>query len=225
MEPELLEIALEDIQKWDSRLVDLVKNDEVNPWDINISLLTDKYLELINHMETLDFRIPGNAVLTASVLLRLKSDHMDWQKKVEVERTKEDIDWDELPIPELKPVRRVVERKVTVLELVDALNDAFEVEKRRMSKRIRISEFVEISRFEIGELLEKLGGHIDSLEGSVHLADFVDGLPEEEFAEYDEAYYFLALLHLCTDGELELEQEGWNAPIYISKPRGEKVEK
>lgn len=217
MKPELVEIAMEDLQKWDSRLVELVKNSEIDPWDINIAVLTAKYMDLINHIENLDFRIPGNAVLTASVLLRLKSDHMDWQKKVHIERTREEINWNDLPIPKLKPVRRMVERKVTVFELVEALNDAFEVEKGRMGKKPVIHDLVKINQFEIGKLIDKLEARMDDLIDTVRLDEFVALLPENEFGKYDGVQYFLALLHLCNDGLLTIEQTGWNEPIYIGK--------
>lgn len=217
MKQELVEMALDDIQRWDSRLVELVKDKEVNPWDINIAVLTEKYLDFINHIESLDFRIPGNAVLTASVLLRLKSDHINWKQKIHIERSKEELNWDELPIPDLNPVRRVVERKVTVFELVEALNDAFEVERSRMGKKPMINELVKINRFEISGLMDGLKSYAENLADTLPFSEFVSALPEAEFAEYDAMHYFLALLHLANESIINIEQGGWNTPIYISR--------
>jgi segregation and condensation protein A len=54
-------------------LVQLAKNGEIEPWDIDIVAVTDKFLEALDEA---DLRTSGRALFYASVLLRMKSDVM-----------------------------------------------------------------------------------------------------------------------------------------------------
>lgn len=52
-------------------LVGLAEDDEIDPWDIDVVRVTDKFLERIDEA---DLRTSGRALFYASVLLRMKSD-------------------------------------------------------------------------------------------------------------------------------------------------------
>ncbi|MFB6071899.1 MAG: segregation/condensation protein A [Halobacterium sp.] len=54
-------------------LVQLAKDGEIEPWDIDIVAVTDKFLEKLDEV---DLRTSGRALFYASVLLRMKSDAM-----------------------------------------------------------------------------------------------------------------------------------------------------
>jgi len=54
-------------------LVQLAKDGEIEPWDIDIVAVTDKFLEALDEA---DLRTSGRALFYASVLLRMKSDAM-----------------------------------------------------------------------------------------------------------------------------------------------------
>ncbi|SEN31016.1 condensin subunit ScpA [Halorientalis persicus] len=54
-------------------LVQLAKDDEIEPWDIDIVTVTDKFLD---RLDEADLRTSGRALFYASVLLRMKSDAM-----------------------------------------------------------------------------------------------------------------------------------------------------
>jgi segregation and condensation protein A len=54
-------------------LVQLAKNGEIEPWDIDIVAVTDKFLAALDEA---DLRTSGRALFYASVLLRMKSDVM-----------------------------------------------------------------------------------------------------------------------------------------------------
>ena len=58
---------------WQSILYDLIKSEEMNPWDISISLLTEKYLKRVQELQEHNFFISGKVVLAASILLKIKS--------------------------------------------------------------------------------------------------------------------------------------------------------
>ncbi len=54
-------------------LVQLAKDGEIDPWDIDIVAVTDKFLEVLDEA---DLRTSGRALFYASVLLRMKGDEL-----------------------------------------------------------------------------------------------------------------------------------------------------
>ena len=65
-------------------LVNLADDGEIDPWDIDIVAVTDKFLD---RLDGTDLRTGGRALFYASVLLRMKSDHL----------LEEPDEWDEEP--------------------------------------------------------------------------------------------------------------------------------
>ncbi|WP_135667092.1 segregation and condensation protein A [Halorhabdus rudnickae] len=69
-------------------LVGLAEDGEIDPWDIDVVRVTDKFLD---RLDDADLRTSGRALFYASVLLRMKSDAL-----------LED-DGEEQPVPEMEP--------------------------------------------------------------------------------------------------------------------------
>ncbi|MCQ1539376.1 segregation/condensation protein A [Methanocalculus taiwanensis] len=55
-------------------LVRMAESGEIDPWNIDIVLLTDRFLGELERRRELDLRISGRTLLYASILLRMKSD-------------------------------------------------------------------------------------------------------------------------------------------------------
>lgn len=186
-----------DLHKVEPRIFKLIDDGEIDPWDLDLVKLCNCYVEEIRTRE--DLRISGNALLTAAVLLRLKSKVFD-----EVPR-KDETPKLELAVPDVEiiPVSRKVERKVTVFELIDALKEAFELEKRRVTgKKVRPS--IRFYALNISETIEKL------------LAD----LPDDVVIQALGSVTLLAMLHLAMKGVIEIDQETWNGTIRVRKMGG-----
>ncbi|MEI7718502.1 MAG: segregation/condensation protein A [archaeon] len=134
---------------WQAIIYDLIKTEQLDPWDIDIGVLADKYAIIVQEMEEADFWISSKVLLACSLLLRLKSEillnryiqEMDEaiygkseDKKYLLERI--ELDEDEIPILVPKtPMARY--KKVTLQELMGALNKAIETENRRIRKDIK----------------------------------------------------------------------------------------
>ncbi|QLG50370.1 segregation and condensation protein A [Natrinema halophilum] len=75
--PEAADDGVEDEDEDDVEpvelLVQLAKDGEIDPWDIDIVAVTDKFLEALDDV---DLRTSGRALFYASVLLRMKSDEL-----------------------------------------------------------------------------------------------------------------------------------------------------
>ena len=117
---------------WEGLIRDIVKKESLDPWDIDIDELTTKFFENIEDSDIVTY---GKLFLTASLLLRMKSDMIEDEYQYYLSDLVGAIDLKdvfEVPdvkiYPKLNPPRK---RKVTVDDLVNALKKAMEVEKRR----------------------------------------------------------------------------------------------
>jgi len=132
---------------WQEIIYDLIHTEQLDPWDIDIVVLSDKFLEKAAKYEETDFFVTSKVLLAASLLLRIKSEFLlnkyirsiddilfgkKEQKKIEFERIELDED-----IPSLIPKSPIPRyRKVTLAELMESLNKAIVTENRRIKKEI-----------------------------------------------------------------------------------------
>ncbi len=194
---DALSLAMQDLHSVEPRIFRLIDRGELDPWDLDLVRLCDEYLKEIRQKR--DLRISGNALLTAAVLLRFKS------RVFEERDAREVAEKEPLAVPDIEiiPVSRRVERKVTVFELLDALKEAFELEKQRISRSSERPE-VRFYAFDISKSIERV----------------LAALPDEVVIERLGAITFLALLHLASKGAVLLEQEEWNGAIRVKKLGG-----
>jgi len=61
---------------WQTIIQDLVKSEQMNPWNIDLSLLSNKYLDTIKGLKTHNFFISGKVILASSILLRMKANKL-----------------------------------------------------------------------------------------------------------------------------------------------------
>jgi len=59
---------------WKDILVGLINSEKIDPWNIDVSDITTKYLEVITEMKKVDLHLPANLILAASILVRIKSE-------------------------------------------------------------------------------------------------------------------------------------------------------
>lgn len=121
---------------WKDVLVDLVKKNELNPWDIDIIDLVGKYVGAVRGMQVLDLRIPANIILAAAILLRLKSDMLELEERIEEPEGMEPgfvrpyIQVEGLSLR----LRLPPKRRVSLNELITALEDAMKLKEFREAK-------------------------------------------------------------------------------------------
>jgi len=77
MQDKILDMLMQkDEITWQNIILDLVKSEQMNPWDVNISLLTKKYLEILGKLKETNFFISGKVISAASLLLKIKSNKL-----------------------------------------------------------------------------------------------------------------------------------------------------
>ena len=209
---------------WQEIIYDLINTEQLDPWDIDISILTNKYLERIQEMEEMDFFISSKVLLAASLLLRIKSEILLNQyiksideilfgskdkKKYEVEK----IELSE-EIPELiprSPMPRM--KKVTLQELIESLNKAIKTENRRIKKEIINKNALRLTSFsmpkkkfsikdKIQEIHTRLVGFFNSTsKDTIDFSEFIGKEKENRLSS------FYPLLQLENQKKVWLEQK------------------
>lgn len=220
---------------WREILLDLINTEQLDPWDIDLSILADKFFDRVQEYQEMDFFVSSKVILAASLLLRMKSDLLlnKYLRGVddilfgreEIEKQKstfERIELDE-EIPDLilkSPLPRY--RRVTLNELVESLNKAIVTENRRIKKTIvnqnalrQTGMTLPKKKEGISERMKKLHGrlkaHFEANQShkKVTYTNFIGDKKDVR------ALSFFPMLQLESNGEVWLEQEGVFEEIHI----------
>lgn len=136
-------------------LVNLARDGEIDPWDLDLEKVTTAYLKAISSSSGESLRHAGQAIFYASVLLRMKSDILMAQSNdalnIGIHRELDDAALleDELGNPvkqitfddlEAALRRRFIQkakrfRKFTLKDLISALQDARDEEEMRVARK------------------------------------------------------------------------------------------
>lgn len=76
-------------------LVDMAKSGKIDPWNIDIIDVTDKYLAHMVEMKSQNLRVTGRTFLFAAVLLKLKSNVLEGIDIMQFETQEPDIQYDD----------------------------------------------------------------------------------------------------------------------------------
>jgi len=210
---------------WQSIIYELVKSEQLDPWDIDVSLLTQKYIEMLKVLKEHDFRVSGKVLLAAAILLKIKSNRLVGDDLSELDRLltgvkdeMEDLGFDEsgasteklTEIPTLIPrTPQPRKRKVSIFDLVEALERALDVKKRRLLHSIPpLNLEAPKKKKEITQVIREVYGRIKSFFAGTFFKDkltFSKLLPSE--SREDKVYTFIPLLHLAQQNKIELFQE------------------
>ena len=218
---------------WQSLLMDLIKSEEMDPWDIDVSLLARKYLDSIKEMQKFNFFVSGKMILASALLLRIKSDKFmdeDIAHFVNLMYPPEELDPMEMeayldaPAPQREKVKLTIKtpqarkRRVTLSDLMGALQKALEVNQRKVSKKeysLSIDMEIPVKEIDITALIKdvysRVVGHFETNEkGELTFSMLVKSDRKE-----DKILTILPLLHLDNDGKVELNQVEHFGDIYI----------
>lgn len=212
---------------WQEIIYDLINTEQLDPWNVDIVILTNKYLEKVQSLEEADFFVSSKVLLAASLLLRIKSeillnkyiksiDDILFGRKEEIKKSGiERIELED-EIPDLIPRSPMPRfRKVTLKELLESLNKAIITENRRIKKEVvNRSALIESSvslprrtiniKDKIREVFNKLDLHFRENKEHVKIAysEFIGSDERDKRIEY-----FYPLLLLENNHKVWLHQE------------------
>jgi len=228
-EENILKMIIER-ESWEEVIYQIVSEANLNPWDIDLRILTERFLEYLNKLEKLDFRIPGKIVFVAAVLLKLKADFLSI---FEEEETIEDIAKQPQAVdlgidPSLiklgLPMKRIPKRQITLEELMGALQKAMQVRVRRDLRRHAWRERIasQIVEEDITVRIDRMMGEIEAAmkknkDLEIKFQDLVKHWNRDQVISK-----FIPMLHLEQNKKISTEQVEFFKDIIIKKLEEEK---
>lgn len=208
--------------EWKSMLLDLIRTEQMAPWDIDICALADKYLQKISTLSKLDLRFPANAILASAILLKLKA------RVLRLSSIEEEIEEKELSpeeklmqrfIPELRTPRRMREGKISLEELVETIDAMLSKSKKTKSlfaKEIRPVDFaINYGNEEtMAEKIESTYALIKDMADSQGLVLFSRLVSGKDAIGIIET--FIPCLFLTNKNKINMWQEAFWAEIFIA---------
>lgn len=224
-------------------LVQMAERGEIDPWNIDIVEVTDRFLSELERRKELDLRISGRTLFYAAILLRMKSDHLE-QLAQEVDISfdddatpdeSEDFDFDidgELsgrlgPVDLLeREIKRRLERKqfrrhpITLYELITELKNAEKEERRRQ----RLNSYGADEYFDADDVVSIAHEEGYQVAASRVLSCCSDACPGNErigLTELAERLgwsipeVYIPLLFLMFEGDILMEQEEFLGDLFI----------
>ena len=206
---------------WEEVITNIVIDENMDPWSIDIIKLTDAFVTYLNTLKFFDFRIPARFILVAAILLRMKCDILLEEEK----ERREEKEITPLEISHIKsleaPIKRVPKRKVKITELVQALQKAFAFKEKKKMKKIKLKRtFETIIKNEediekrTDNLMKKINSYTDE---KIAFSSLVGTWTRKNII-----YVFLPLLHLLNAKKIFYLQERFFDEIFIftKKPGG-----
>lgn len=230
-EKKILELIVSEYS-WEQILYKIIAWEGLDPWDLDITRLSDSFFTHISGDKELDFRLPAKYVLIASVLLRMKSDHLRTIRQDEMDAALEGSGMEE-GMPEMGipgeteppklilnaitvPPRRTPRRKIVVTELIAALRRTLATQERR-ERKLRQRGKIEIIEDDITERIEGLYARISEIMAGMKAEEikFSGVVKKWERKEIIDA--FLPLIHLNHQRRVDCRQEELFKEIMIRK--------
>ena len=223
-------------------LVGMAERGEIDPWNVDIVEVTDRFLSELERLKALDLRISGRTLFYAALLLRMKSEYLQeaeetgeflpeeecfgdgfaFEESFETEELTEPIARLEREIQRRIGRKRLRTRPVTLYELILELKTAEKEERRRHRKRRAFPEML----VQAEDLMEL--AHEESYEDAtisvllcfeqVEKAEDCITLIRlsEELGKIPRDVY-IPLLFLMQEGKLLISQEEFFGEITVSK--------
>jgi segregation and condensation protein A len=226
-------------------LVGMAERGEIDPWNINIIEVTDRFLSELKRLQQLNLHVSGRTLFFASTLLRMKSEQLEVVEAAEEEGDGEDLFGDGYgsgadeeidfgsrlgPIERLEnEIQRRLDRKsmrkspITLFELITELKNIEKEERRRRRMSDGHNDLVDslIDADDVVSIAHEEGFQETSL---TRLAEYLEGLEiDEEMTlaelcrkmEWGIPEVYIPLLFLALDGRCNLRQEEFFGDIFV----------
>lgn len=184
-------------------------------WDINVTMLLEMLLHLINMTGKKDLRICGIAILSSSIIYRLKVESIFRLEKIAMQRKGLDDDHRlEQPIPDLNaveiPFRIESTYPVSLEDLLSVLENMISelANPRQKKKQLRLEP---VETFNFDQYLVKFEQILQRYEDMIFDIINADGMAMfkmlvKKMEPIEVVRYFIAMLYLAMQGRVDLEE-------------------
>lgn len=185
-----------------------------NVWDIDVTMLLDTLLKLINTTGKKDLRVCGIAILSSSIIYRLKVESIFRLEKIAMQRKGVDDHQLQQPVPDLNPVeipfRIESTYPVSLEELLHVLENMISelANPRPKKKQLKLEP---VETFDFDQYIIKFEHILQRYEDMIFDIVTADGeaifkILVAKMEPIEIVRCFIAVLYLATKGKVELEQ-------------------
>ncbi len=205
--------------RWEDVLLALTS--DMDPWDIDLVVLAERFMDHVRKTKEDDLRIPAKVILTAAILYRMKVDSItaaeeieDAESLVAAENVSEEehADASGIKIPPISvPLLRKTQGKVSLDELINALDRAMTIKNRREAREVfQIELKGEDITESIEGLFEKICDRI-CVDKILKFSSFLDKSDRKDILRN-----FNSLLHLSNQERVFIDQPEMFGEIYLT---------
>jgi len=209
---------------WKQIIFGLIEAEQMDPWDIDISLIAQKFLEMLKTLKRMDFRVSGKIILASAILLKMKSTKLvdediaaldNLINSNEIETFLDEFQGEEIESvpgerPKLYPKSpQPRKRKVSVYDLIEALEKALEVDAYRMRTPPKLIKEAKLpgKHADMHEVIKnvynKVNKHYKQKKApQLTFTDLVEGTEKQ-----DKVLTFIPLLHLDCQRKVDMLQK------------------
>ncbi|MBN2102243.1 MAG: segregation/condensation protein A [Candidatus Aenigmarchaeota archaeon] len=225
---------------WEQIMYDIVAWEGMDPWNIDISVLSESFMKYMNSLSEFDFHVPSKYVIVAAMLLRMKSSYIKYvtdevgraQNREaemideEIQHALEDSRGEILQIASIEvPPKRLPTRMIVLTDLVNSLKKALSAQERKEGRRSSLRKKINMKSDDIAQriasLYEKITQLLGNMEkGEMHFSDLVTKWDKDSVVNT-----FLPVVYLDNQKKIEATQEEMFRDILIKKRTEEKVKK
>lgn len=231
-EKEIMDLITSEYS-WEQVIHKIIAWEGLDPWDLDLNLLSKSFLQYIKKLKQLDFKIPAKYIIIVAVLLRMKSDHLEFID-LSLEDDAGDLtnDLEEDNINEIDtnggiqkfeinpinvPPKRVVQRKIMINELILALKKAIKTKDRRTERRLTARKQIVLKKHNLILRIDALYERIDNLlkkikNEEVKFSSLVDKWEKKEILNA-----FLPLIYLENNEKVKCRQPQIFNEIFIKR--------
>jgi segregation and condensation protein A len=215
---QLYGLILDDELGWEHLISTIIREEGMDPLDIDLVKIADKFSDLVLKLKAIDFRFGGKFVYTAAILLKMKSDKVIDELLNRQRLKQKDQEGSKyiratpfgIIVASKLPLSR--SRRITLTELINTIREAMKYTvKHKINFELKLKEIKIEQR--IIALLERLS-KMFSTHDYVTLSELV---PKKDRKEV--VYTFLPLLFLANMGKVELEQAEPFEEVYVRNKR------
>ena len=233
VEKKIFKLVLqEDEITWQSLLMDIIKAEGMDPWNIDVTKITQSYIKILKKLKEANLKVSGKVILASAILLKIKSKRLLGEEIAEFDRimqqaqmTEEDLELgDDMDILDMYGGRERVaaetkllvprtpqprKRKVSIYDLVDALDKAMVVRKRRVERQIPLAgqKIVIPETKDITDIIVEVYDNIKEYYNKKHkkILTFSHLIPDDD--RESKVLTFIPLLYLQNEKRVTLNQE------------------
>jgi segregation and condensation protein A len=236
---------------WEQVIYKVVAWEGLDPWNLDLVKLSDSFMDYMTKLKEMDFKVPAKYVIISAVLLRMKSDHLQYlgdlvednfsmdivedELESHIESgTADDLD-DELPEangmngftvnPITVPPKRQPRRKIVVDDLVSALRRVLRAETRRDRKLKRHREKIDVKDDNITRRISLLYHKINDILGRINKEEIEFSKLVDRWEKQEVVDTFLPLIFLDHERKIQATQEEMFKEILVRKGLGNDQDK